>query len=569
MADSISDQVSTRELLRHTRSIAQWVRLSGTPDEAKAFEYIQRELESLGFAVTRYESDALIGYPGESILEVLGNERKVIRSNGYSLSPQTDADGVVGELVYVSNGLAGDYFGRDVRGKIALSDGLATPEKALAAQKHGAIGQVHINGKHIHEMCISPVWGTPTSETARYLPTVPAVAVTLEDGKRLKHLATAGSVKIRLFTQPFREWCRIPTLVADLPGTPGDHFVLFSGHVDSWHYGAMDNAAANATQLEVARLVAGQPEVLRRGLRLAFWSGHSHGRYASSAWYADTFWHDLYEHCTCHVNVDSVGAVGAEVIDEAPVMAETYDLARDVIHRITGSDLVYRRISRSSDQSFWGHGIPSLFGTFSEQLKDASTVNDAHAQLLGSGGRGGGLGWWWHTPDDTVDKLDPNNLRRDARIYAEAIWTFLTAPILPFNVAAAADEISMALDRYHQDAHGAIDLAGTAARARSLAAAIREIEFDGPKANEINSLLIDLNRLLIPVNYTEKGPFHQDPALGTPPVPGLAGAKRLGQLETSEEEFYFLRTQLVREQNRIEHALNSAMKRVKLFGEWT
>ena len=44
---------------------------------------------------------------------------------------------------------------------------------------------------------------------------------------------------------------------------------------------------------------------------MAFWSGHSHGRYASSAWYADTFWHDLHERCVCHVNIDSVGAKGA------------------------------------------------------------------------------------------------------------------------------------------------------------------------------------------------------------------------------------------------------------------
>ena len=86
---------------------------------------------------------------------------------------------------------------------------------------------------------------------------------------------------------------------------------MFNGHVDSWHYGAMDNGTANATQLEVARLLAEHRDELYRGVRMAFWSGHSHGRYASSAWYADAFWHDLHERCACNVNIDSVGGKGA------------------------------------------------------------------------------------------------------------------------------------------------------------------------------------------------------------------------------------------------------------------
>ena len=48
---------------------------------------------------------------------------------------------------------------------------------------------------------------------------------------------------------------------------------MLSGHVDSWHYGAMDNASADATMLEVGRIFSEHAGELRRGLRLAFWSG--------------------------------------------------------------------------------------------------------------------------------------------------------------------------------------------------------------------------------------------------------------------------------------------------------
>ena len=148
------------------------------------------------------------------------------------------------------------YAGIDVQGKIVLSDGLAMPGKARAASLAGAIGQIHANDEHIHEMCLSPVWGTPTPETAPLLPDVPAVGVTRQDGDALKARLATGPVSVQLVTEPYLAWTSIPTLTADLPGTEEDRFVLFSGHVDSWHLGVMDNGTANATQLEVARLLA-------------------------------------------------------------------------------------------------------------------------------------------------------------------------------------------------------------------------------------------------------------------------------------------------------------------------
>jgi hypothetical protein len=555
--------VSGAELDRHLRAIARVVRLSGTPEEAEAFDYIESQLSTFGYRVNRYASDALIGYPQRSSLEVVSPHPASVAANGYSLSPSTGPDGVTGDLVYVGAGMEGDYAGRDVAGKIVISDGLAMPGKALAAERARAIGQIHVNDEHIHEMCISPVWGTPVPETAGLLPKVPAVGVSRPDGERLKELLQQGPVRVRLVTEPFRAWVKIPTLTGDLPGTAGDDFVMFSGHVDSWHYGAMDNGTANATQLEVARLLAERRGDLRRGVRLAFWSGHSHGRYASSTWYADAFWHDLYARCVCHVNVDSVGAIGASVLEEAPTMAETYAFGREVLADTVGMHLDYRRISRSSDQSFWGHGIPTVFASLSEQARDDSATGAALAQLLGAGGKSGGLGWWWHTTEDTLDKIDPTNFVRDAGVYAETLWRLCTAAHLPLEPAAAAEEMALTLARYNADARGAIDLGGTEALAREAATAIAALSRIQRDPEPANSLAVALCRILIPVNYTRSGPFEHDLALRTDPLPGLADAGRLGALDRQSDEFYFLRTKLTRERNRVEHALRSALRLVE------
>ncbi|MEA2593911.1 MAG: N-acetylated-alpha-linked acidic dipeptidase [Thermomicrobiales bacterium] len=561
---TLTEAVSGAELDRHLRAISRVVRLSGTAEEAEAFDYIEGQLRAFGYRVNRHASDALIGYPQRSSLEILSPNPVQIASNGYSLSPSTGPEGVTGEVVFVGAGMPGDFEGRDVQGKIVVSDGLAMPGKALAAERAGAIGQIHINDEHIHEMCISPVWGTPTPETGGLLPKVPAVGISRPDGDRLKGLLQQGAVRVRLATEPFRAWVKIPTLTADLPGTASDDFVMFSGHVDSWHYGVMDNGTANATQLEVARLLAERGGELRRGVRFAFWSGHSHGRYASSTWYADTFWHDLHANCACHVNVDSVGAIGASILEEAPTMAETYGFGRQVLADTVGAELDYRRISRSSDQSFWGHGIPTVFASLSEQARDDSATGAALAQLLGAGGKSGGLGWWWHTTEDTLDKIDPGNFVRDAGVYAETLWRLCTVDRLPIEPAAAAEEMAHTLARYHADARGTLDLSGIEALAREAATAIAAFSRIQRDPEATNQLTMALCRLLIPVNYTRSGPFEHDLALRSDPLPGLSDAAHLGSLDRSSDDFFFLRTKLMRERNRVEHALRSALRLVEM-----
>ena len=63
---------------------------------------------------------------------------------------------------------------------------------------------------------------------------------------------------------------------------------------------------------------------MRRGLRLCFWSGHSHGRYSGSSWYADTRWEELSKRCVAHVNVDSTGAKGNTIMSDALSSAEDW-----------------------------------------------------------------------------------------------------------------------------------------------------------------------------------------------------------------------------------------------------
>ncbi len=243
-------------------------------------------------------------------------------------------------------------------------------------------------------------------------------------------------------------------------------------------------------------------------------------------------------------------------------MAETFGFGRQLMQDVVGATLEYKRISRSSDQSFWGHGIPTLFASLSEQPRDDSETGIALAQLLGAGARGGGLGWWWHTTEDTLDKIDSDNLVRDARVYAETLWQLCTLPQLPFDYAATADELAETLARYHEAANGRLDLQRTQKLALDLGQQLRAGALDPLDPAEANAAVRDLGHLLIPVNYTRSGPFEHDLALSTSPLPGLTDAVTLGQLDADGDALRFLRTQLERERNRVEHALRTALRRV-------
>jgi hypothetical protein len=564
------DAVSLDNLTRHNAEIAKGVRLSGSADEAEAFAYIAAQCRSYGMDVREYAIEAYVSLPGEAALAVTAPEQRALSCITHSFSRATGPAGLSAPLVYVGKGTAADYAEVNVRGKIALVDGLAMPAASFAADAAGAAGIICANPQGLHELIISAVWGTPTPETAPHLPKVVAVSVRKEAGDYLKDRLRRGPVTVHLQTAVETEWKPIPTLTAEIPGTMEDRYILLSGHVDSWHYGAMDNASADATMLEVGRMFSEHRGELRRGLRLAFWSGHSHARYGASAWYADNLFADLYARCVCHVNAESTGGMGANDLTHPGGMAETWQFAAAGIRDVTGQEMRYQRLPRSGDQSFTGVGLPSVLGGLSHQPD-------------------GGLGWWWHTPDDTLDKIDGANFVRDTRVYLLICWRLATLPILPFDYAETATELLGRLQALsaRQLRHFDFDLAPLLAEAETLLADTRRLNAalavagdDPARAGRCNAALIGVGRALIPVNYTKAGPFEVDLALDLPVVPGLIGIEELARIDTELESEgdkmrtdledvarlrdagNFLRTQLVRERNRVWHALATARQEI-------
>jgi hypothetical protein len=555
--------VSGERLWAHVAELARWTKHAGTPEELESLSYVRSELDSFGYRTELIRHDAYISLPGPARVEALG---RTLRCNTHSFSRPSPVGGLTAEVVYAGSGEGGG----DVRGKIMLVDGIANPASTVVARERGAAGEIHISPhEHLHEMCISPVWGSPGDEDLDRLPSTIVVTVPFGEGEELKAACAAGFVTATIHAEVDTGWRETPILVAELGSDRGgadEPFVFFTGHHDTWHLGVMDNGGANATMLEVARLCALHRGAWRRGLRVVFWSGHSQGRYSGSTWYADTHWEELEARALVHVNVDSTGGLGNTIVADTTAAAELHGLAREVLEAEAGQEFSGRRMSRAGDQSFWGIGVPSIYGNMSEQPATPGEPNASAAVFGGGDRKGAGTGWWWHTPDDTIDKMDREILVRDTRIYQHTVWRLLTSERLPLDFGAAARELADALEARQREAGGALDLSLCIARAREIEYRATAYAAQSVEPDAYNRTLQELAHAIVPLAYTLGDRFRHDPALSQPPLPALAEVGRLAGLAPGSDDHRFLACRLHRETNRVAWELRRALAILEAAG---
>src|SRR5262249_48863228 len=221
---------------------------------------------------------------------------------------------------------------------------------------------------------------------------------------------------------------------------------------------------------ELARVFGRHRDRLKRTLRIAWWSGHSHGRYAGSTWYADELGLDIDEHCVAHVNCDSPGCRWATEYRDVMWMREAMPMAQAAIRDVTGRDSEGARVLRAGDVSFNNIGVTTFFmlsSTMPEQLRQEKGYYHV-------GGCGGNIAW--HTEDDTLEIADRENLLRDIRVYAAATARVLNAPVLPYDFRPVGDELRQTLEEYQRAAAGQFDLGPAIEAAEGLRSALDQFQ---------------------------------------------------------------------------------------------
>ncbi|MBV9562167.1 MAG: peptidase M28, partial [Bradyrhizobium sp.] len=289
---------------------------------------------------------------------------------------------------------------------------------------------------------------------------------------------------------------------------------------------------------------------LDRSVKLAWWPGHSTGRYAGSTWFTDRFAIELDEHCVAQINCDSPGCRWATSFHETRAFTESAALATDAIRDIVpAAEIRTMRPPQAGDYSFNNIGLPSLFmlsSTMPEALRREKNYYDVS---------GCGANIAWHTENDTIEIADRDILLTDMRIYLLATLRIVNAELLPFDWGATCDEFLATIARYEKASEGA-DLSAARGATTALKEALASLQRSGAPAARKNAVLKQLSRLLVPINYTREPRFRHDPAYTVPPLPTLAVAAELPLM--SPELRRFAEVELMRGQNRYVAAIRAA-----------
>ena len=388
-------------------------RMAGSVGERRGAERIVEAYNDAGLRNAGVVEFEIPGWwRGDSAVEISGSvTRRHSAAHEVIALPGPPAAEVTASLVDVGDGTdeAFEAVSEELDGAIAMVSS-RTPdahdrwihrmEKYVNAADRGAVGFVFRN--HLEGAL------PPTGEIGYHNRPgpIPAVGVSKEVGDRFARLAETAdgddppevTVEVRCRNEPTTS----VNAVADV-GPDTDEAVLLTAHVDAHDVsdGANDNGAGSALVAEVARLLATVEDDLDTRVRLVTFGSEEIGLWGAYH-AAETTPRD---EIACVINLDGACGsrdlrVGTNGFDEMratfEAVAEAFDTPLE-----TGE-----AISPHGDQwAFVQEGIPAVM---------VSTTSEGS-------GRG-----WGHTHADTLDKLDPRDLREMATLVAEATYRFAT-----------------------------------------------------------------------------------------------------------------------------------------------
>ena len=251
------------------------------------------------------------------------------------------------------------------------------------------------------------------------------------------------------------------------------------------------------------------------------------------------------------MNIDGIGQMEAKRYS-ASASSALRGLALDVIRRGAGVTAASRVPGRNSDQSFNGVGLPLL------QLN--------HSRLAEDGGY-----WWWHTPDDTFDKIDEAVLKADTDLYADALARLLAEPVLPIDLVQELLALGDLITERQLGSEGRLNLDEAIIRYAILIEQARQVQRAVRSAGQAvwgRGLDLALLRILRPIHrvtYVPLTEHHPDAGVGWSPLPGLAPVTVLAEAEPGTDRYGFAEASLARERNRLLEALDRATREANLL----
>ena len=404
-------------------------RLSGSPQAAKAVEYVASELKAIGCEVQLEkvivphwvrgeETAALVQFPGMAE----GTTQKILLC-ALGGSVATPKEGTTSDVLVVKNFDELKAVPRDkVAGKIVL---FTYPfDKQMAAQGHsgeayGEAVEYRSDGPSAAARqgavacLIRSVGGAdyriPHTGQTKYADDatkIPAGAVTSEDADLIADLVKQGPVKMKLVLTPQTlPDVESANVIGDIKGSEHpEQVVIVSGHLDSWDLGtgAIDDGAGVAVSVEAANLVQKLHLKPKRTIRVIAWMNEENGLRGSKQ-YAKDHEKDWANHFAA---METDGGADHPVGLNMRTKPEVKTLLKPVaaILRESGAGALELSEHAGADIGAMEKGNVPTFAP----IQDGRFYFNYH-----------------HTPADTLDKIDPKHLAETSAIVA--VWAYAMA----------------------------------------------------------------------------------------------------------------------------------------------
>ena len=389
-------------------------RLAGTEAEARARTWAIAKLKSLGFSNVRVETfDMPVWVRGEEKAWITAPFPQPLVVTALGNSGATPAEGLEAEIVAFANvddlQAAPDA---SVRGKIVFVDhamprtqdgssygvfGRPRREGPSIASRKGAAGiVVRSIGTDYHR---NPHTGVQTF--AQGATPIPAGALSIPDAEQLRRVLKRGQpVRMRLLLTPRNTGVhQSGNVIADVPGAdPKAAPILVACHLDSWDLGtgAVDDGAGCGIVAAAAKRImdAGRP---LRTIRVVWFGAEEVGLFGGLDYRAKHGKEPHYAIAESDFGADRVWKVDSRLGPERAAEAAALQAALLPLGIVPGST----NLADGSDiEPLLNDGLPGV--TLNQ---DGTHYFDLH-----------------HTPDDTLDKIDPAALRQNV-----AAWTTMLA----------------------------------------------------------------------------------------------------------------------------------------------
>ena len=386
-------------------------RKAGSDAEARARDWAVAKLKALGFANVRIESfdvpywergeataEIVSPFPQPLTLAALGNsgatpakglKAEVIGFDNLAALGAADPAGIKGKIVFLTHRMAATQDGSQYgpAGAIRRSGPSVASKLGAAAILIRSIG----TDKHRNPHTGSQTWADGAKP-------IPALALTNPDADQLERILQRGNPVTIALNVTAKMAGKRPSgnVIAEVPGRdPSAGILVVGGHLDSWDQGtgAIDDASGVAITTAAAKRImdAGQP---LRTIRVVWFGSEEIGLFGGIDYrekHKSEKHHMLAE---SDFGADRVWQFQTSVADAAlPAMKPIADALAPLGVYQGGRN----GDARGSDISEIAKlGIPVL-----ELSQDGTRYFDLH-----------------HTPDDTLDKIDPAQLRQNV-----AAWT--------------------------------------------------------------------------------------------------------------------------------------------------